>query len=43
MRVPRRSIVISQSSGLANYAQTDLFVLLGLNAGITVYVFVMNI
>jgi hypothetical protein len=35
MRVSRRSIVISQSSGLAKYAQTDLF-LLGYTAGIIV-------
>jgi hypothetical protein len=42
MRVPRMSLVISQSSGLVKYAQTDLFVL-GYNAGVTAYVFVMNI
>ena len=41
MSVPRRSIVISQSSGLAKYAETDVFIL-GYNAGITAYVFVTN-
>ena len=41
MRVTRRSIVISQSSGLIKYAQTDLFIL-SYNAGSTAYVFIMN-